>query len=155
MPPKSTWKSVYEFFTPIKQYFCTKGFLCGLVRIVKTSESCHSFPPIHIVFPWFSVHALICALPFPPLNTGKHPSPWSLYRTNAPPWLNTPLLPHFLNPLHPKIIMHILHAVLYAFPRFYQGEFVKLSQSLVSCWSFHLYSCDFNLLFRDDIVRRN
>ena len=38
-----------------------------------------------------------------------------------------------LDPLHPKIIMHILHTVLCTFPEFYQGEFVKPSRaSLVS-----------------------
>ena len=58
-----------------------------------------------------------------------------------------------LNPLHLNI-MHILHTVLYTFPRFQQGEFVKPSRALLVAYHF-LYSHDLNLLFRGDIVRRN
>ena len=67
-----------------------------------------------------------------------------------------------VNPLHPNISMHILHTVLYTFQRGWQGEIVQQSRAalvgdhLLYSHNFHfLYSCDLNVWFKDDIVRRN
>ena len=45
------------------------------------------------------------------------------------------------NPFHPNISSHILHTVLYTFPKWWQGEFVLLAiKSFFSLWSFPLFS---------------
>ena len=55
-----------------------------------------------------------------------------------------------INPLHPNIKMHILHTVLYKFPK------VVIRRICLSCWDHFLYSCCVCVWFRDaDIERRN
>ena len=44
------------------------------------------------------------------------------------------------NPLHPKIIMHILHTVLYTFPKEKTRRLCLLIKSFISWWSFSSFS---------------
>ena len=44
------------------------------------------------------------------------------------------------NPLHPKIIMHILHTVLYTFPEEKRRRLCLLIKSFISWWSFSSFS---------------
>ena len=57
------------------------------------------------------------------------------------------------NPLHPNISMHILHTVLYTFPKVLTRRIYLTNKSLVG--DHFLYSHDLNVWFRGDIVRRN
>ena len=50
--------------------------------------------------------------------------------------------------------MHILYSVLYKFPNCWQGEFVQQSRASLVGEHF-LYSCDLNVQFREDIIRKN
>ena len=45
-----------------------------------------------------------------------------------------------LNPLHPRISMHILHTVLYIFPKVLTGRICLTINNFLSWWSFPLFS---------------
>ena len=45
-----------------------------------------------------------------------------------------------INPLHPKISMHILHTVFYTFPQVLTRRFCRTIKSSCTCWSFPLFS---------------
>ena len=59
-----------------------------------------------------------------------------------------------VNPLRPNISRHILHTVLYTFPKALTGEFVYQSKAL-SIGDHFRHSHDLNVGFSGDIVRRN
>ena len=62
---------------------------------------------------------------------------------------------HFiLNPLHPNISMHILHTVLYIFPKLLTRR-ICLAKLASLVGGHFVYSCDLNVWFRADIVGRN
>ena len=63
----------------------------------------------------------------------------------------------FVNPLHPKIRMHFLHTVLYTSLEALIRRICLTIKNAFSWWSliFFLYSCDLNVWFRVDNVRRN
>ena len=63
-----------------------------------------------------------------------------------------------INPLHSNISMHILHTILYTFPKVLKREKLFNNQELlllVVVDDHFLYFPDRNVWFRDDLVRRN
>ena len=60
---------------------------------------------------------------------------------------------YILTPLHPNISVHILHTVLYTSLKVLtMGICVRIKSFLFS--DHFLYSCDLNVWFRGDIIRR-
>ena len=60
----------------------------------------------------------------------------------------------FINPLHPKSVCKFSILFSIHFLKCWQGEMCLKIKSFISWWSF-LDSCDLNVWFRGDIVRRN
>ena len=54
----------------------------------------------------------------------------------------------FFNPLHPNIIMHILHTVLYTFPKVLTRRICLTIKGFFGCWSFFLFSWPYCVIQR-------